>query len=91
MSENEITMKVRELKQLSALIEEAEKEIETIRDQIKQQMYDLDVDELRAGEYKITWKESVSKRIDTTALKKSLPEIAQQFMKEVVSRPFCIR
>lgn len=91
MSENEITMKVRELKQLSALIEEAEKEIETIRDQIKQQMYDLDVDELHAGEYKITWKESVSKRIDTTALKKSLPEIAQQFTKEIVSRPFCIR
>ena len=91
MSENEITMKVRELKQLSALIEEAEKEIETIRDQIKQQMYDLDVDEIRAGEFKITWKESVSKRIDTTALKKSLPEIAQQFTKEIVSRPFCIR
>ena len=91
MSENEITMKVRELKQLSALIEEAEKEIETIRDQIKQQMYDLDVDEIRAGEYKITWKESVSKRIDTTALKKSLPEIAQQFTREIVSRPFCIR
>lgn len=50
MSTNELESKIRELRQLQALIEEATAEAETIKDAIKASMGDSE--ELRAGEYK---------------------------------------
>ena len=48
MSMNEIEAKIRELRQLQALIEEAQAEAEAIKDAVKAQMGDSE--ELRAGE-----------------------------------------
>ena len=53
MSIHKIESKVRELRQLQALIDEAEAEAEAIKDQIKAHMGSSE--ELRAGEYKVTW------------------------------------
>lgn len=50
MSTTKITSKVKELRELQALIEEAQAEAETIKDAIKAQMGNCE--ELRAGEYK---------------------------------------
>ena len=88
MSTHEIEAKCRELRQLQALIDEAQAEAEAIKDEIK--AYMGDVEEIRAGEYRITWKPVVSARIDTTALKKALPDLAHQFTKTTTSRRFCV-
>ncbi len=88
MSATEITSKIKELRELQALIEEAQAEAETIKDTIKAQMGDCE--ELRAGEYKITWKPVESSRIDTAALKKAMPQIAEAFTKTTTTRRFCI-
>ena len=61
MSTTELEMKIRELRQLQSLIEEAQAEAEGIRDAIKAHMGDSE--ELRAGEYKITWKSVTSSKI----------------------------
>ena len=50
MSINEIEAKARELRQLQALIEEAQAEVETIKDAIKAAMGDSE--SIQAGEYK---------------------------------------
>ena len=88
MSINEIEAKTRELRELQALIEEAQVEAEAIKDAIKTQMGDSE--ELRAGEYNITWKPITTARIDTTALKKALPDVAQAFTRETTTRRFCV-
>ena len=88
MNTTEITSKIKELRELQALIEVAQAEAETIKDTIKAQMGDCE--ELRAGEYKITWKPVESSRIDTAALKKALPQIAEAFTKTTTTRRFCI-
>lgn len=88
MSNYEIETKVRELRQLQALIEEAQAEAEAIRDTIKAIMGDTD--ELHAGEYKVSWKAVKSSRIDTAALKKALPEIAERFTVHSSARRFCV-
>ena len=88
MSTTEITSKIKELRELQALIEEAQAEAETIKDTIKAQMGDCE--ELRAGEYKITWKPVESSRIDTAAWKKAMPQIAEAFTKTTTTRRFCI-
>ena len=88
MSINEMEAKARELRQLQALIEEAQAEAEAIKDAIKAAMGDSD--SIQAGEYKITWKAVTSSRIDTTALKKAMPDVAERFTKETTSRRFCV-
>ena len=88
MSISEIESKVKALRQLQSLIEEAQAEAEAIRDTIKAQMGDSE--ELRAGEYKITWKPVTTSRLDTTALKKALPDVAARFTHETTTRRFCV-
>lgn len=88
MSINELERKARELRQLQALIEEAQQEAEAIKDAIKAAMGDSEA--LMAGEYRITWKSVTTARIDTSALKKALPEVAEAFTRETTVRRFCV-
>ena len=86
MSITELERKCRELRQLQNLIEEAQAEAETIKDAIKATMGDSEA--LRAGEYTVTWKPVKTARIDTVALKKALPDVAQAFTRETTVRRF---
>lgn len=88
MSVNEMEIKARELRQLLALIDEAQAEAEAIKDELKAAMGDSEA--VQAGEYKITWKTVKSSRLDTAALKKALPDVAQAFTRETVTRRFCV-
>ena len=88
MSINEMERKARELRQLQALIDEATAEAEAIKDALKAAMGDAE--SVQAGEYKITWKTVTSARIDTAALRKALPDLAQQFTKVSAVRRFSV-
>ena len=88
MSINELESKCRELRELQRLIEEAQTEAETIKDAIKDAMGDSE--SVQAGGYKITYKAVTTARIDTAALKKTLPDLAQQFTKTTTARRFCV-
>ena len=85
---NELEAKARELRQLQALIEEAQTEAEAIKDAIKAAMGDSEA--IVAGEYRITWKPVTSTRLDAGALRKSLPDVAARFTKETTVRRFCV-
>ena len=89
MSNPTLEPKVKELLELKRMREELDAEIEGIEDQIKQTMGDDET--LIAGAFKVEWKPVVSSRIDTAALKKALPEIAERFMKQTTTRRFCVR
>lgn len=88
MSTNELEMKCQELRELQRLIEEAQAEAETIKDAIKAHMGDSET--AYAGEYKITLKPVTTVRIDTTALKKAMPEVAQAFTRQTTARRFTL-
>lgn len=88
MSIHELEAKCRELREIQALIEEAQAEAEAIRDAIKAAIGDSE--SVQAGEYKITYKPVISSRIDTTALRKALPDVVEQYTKQTTTRRFCI-
>lgn len=88
MSETELTAKIRQLREMQRLAEEAQQEAEAIKDEIKAYMGDSE--ELRAGEYKITWKTVTSSRLDGKALAKALPEIAERFTRISTTRRFVV-
>ena len=98
MSTHELEIKCRELRQLQALIDEAQAEAETIKDAIKAAMGTQEAikaamgtqEALMAGEYKITWKPVTTTRIDAAALKKALPDVAARFTKETTVRRFSV-
>lgn len=88
MSNHELESKIRELRQLQQLIEEAQAEAEAIKDDLKAFMGDSE--ELRAGEYKITWRAVKSVRLDSMALRKALPDVADLFTRETTVRRFVV-
>lgn len=88
MSTQDIERKCRELRELQALIAEAEAEAEAVKDALKRAMGDTE--ELRAGEYKITWKPVKSVKLDVRALKAALPDVAARFSRESTTRRFCV-
>lgn len=88
MTTANIITKVTELQELRRMQEELTAEIDAITDEIKAVMGDQE--ELSAGAFKITWKPVTSSRIDTSALKKELPDIAARYMKTSTVRRFCV-
>jgi predicted phage-related endonuclease len=88
MSTNEITTKVRELRELQLLIEEAEAEAEAIRDTLKAHMGTQE--ELVAGEYKIRWATVKSSRFDSSAFKATHAELYGQYNKTTTTRRFSV-
>lgn len=82
--------KVKELRELKRLAEELQAEIEGLQDAIKAEMTAQDVDTLTGADWKVTWKPVTSTRLDTAALKKALPDVAQRFTKTTAARRFCV-
>lgn len=90
MSTNEMVAKIRELKELEALIAQAEAEAEAIKDSLKATMTEQNTEEMMVDVYKVRWTTVSSERLDTTALKKALPDLAKQFTKASTTRRFSI-
>ena len=90
MSQNEMSRKIEELREWEALLEEAQTEIETLRDCIKAQMLEQGTEELQIGAYIIRWTSVLSNRFDTTAFKKVMPDVYKEYTKQVASRRFTI-
>lgn len=88
MGMTELIARIRDLREVQALIEEAQGEAEAIRNELK--AYMGDAEELRAGEYLMTWKPVTSSRIDTRALREALPDVAREYTRETTTRRFIV-
>ena len=74
MSTNELTIKVRELKELQRMAEELAAEMDAIKDSIRNHM-----ETYTGTDYKITYKPVTTKRVDAKALKADMPRIAARY------------
>lgn len=90
MSQNELTSIITQLRELKRFQEDIAAEIETLTDSVKQHMDAQQVDTLTGADWKVTYKAVTSSRVDTTALKKALPDIAAQYTKQTTSRRFVL-
>ena len=77
-----------ELAQYIRMQEEAASMVESLKDQLKERMTAAGVESLAGSEHKATYKAVTSSRVDTTALKKDLPEIAARYTKTTTTRRF---
>ena len=90
MSTNQIIQKIESLQEWETLMEEAKKEADALRDEIKQEMMIRNTEELTVGQYIIRWTSVLSQRFDATAFKKVMPDIYKAYLKQVSSRRFTI-
>ena len=90
MSTHELTAKVKELKELQALIEEATAEAEAIKDELKAYMKTSGAEELNAGLFKLRYSSVTSSRFDTKSFKAMHSELYEQFCKSSTSMRFSI-
>jgi predicted phage-related endonuclease len=79
---------MKELAEYIRMQEEAAAMVESLKDQLKERMTAAGVESLAGSEHKATYKAVTSSRVDTTALKKELPEIAARYTKMTTARRF---
>ena len=90
MSIIDMDSKIKELRELRRMADELTAEMESITDSSKRHMDAEGVDTLNGTDWKVTYKAVTSSRLDTTALKKALPDLTAQFTKTTTARRFCI-
>lgn len=79
---------MKELAEYIRMQEEAAAMVESLKGQLKERMTAAGVESLAGSEHKATYKAVTSSRVDTTALKKDLPEIAARYTKTTTARRF---
>lgn len=90
MENPELEKAVRELRQLKRMAEELKEQIGEAEDVVKAELTARNVDQIITDEYKITWKEVASTRLDTKALKDELPEVYARYAVTSRARRFVV-
>ena len=90
MNNVELNRKIDELNEWELLLEEAKAHAEALKDEIKEDLHEKNLEELNTGKYIIRWTSIVSNRFDTTSFKKRFGELYKQYTKQVESKRFSI-
>ena len=90
MSINDITEKIRKLKEAQAFAAEIAAEIETLQDEIKAEMTTRNTDTLQADIFTVRWTTVKSLRLDSKALKAEQPELYARYTKTTETRRFTV-
>jgi predicted phage-related endonuclease len=90
MSITELDSKVKDLRELRRMAEELAAEIEAAQDSIKAEMTARGAQEAQGTDWRITWKEITSDRLDAKALKAELPDVAARYTRTTTARRFVL-
>jgi len=90
MKEQTLLEKIRAIKELEILIEEAQHEIDSYKDDIKTELEKRQIEEMTVDIFKVKYTTVTSNRIDTTVIKKELPEVAARYSKQQTIKRFTI-
>ena len=86
---NDIIAKVQELMELRRMAEELQSEIDALQEAVKDFMGSEE--SMIAGAFKVSYKSVTSSRLDSSALKRELPDVAARFMKQTTIRRFTVQ
>lgn len=81
MTKRMIENRVKKLSALEEQIAQLQEQADIIKSELKADLEEKGLDELKTKNFLIRWKEIVSNRLDGKALKAALPEIYSQYCK----------
>jgi len=90
MTEKMIENRIKKLQAIEAQQKELETAAEAIRAELKADLEEKGLDELKTKNFILRWKEIISNRLDGKALKAALPDVYGQFCRASSSRRFTI-
>jgi len=90
MSSIEMLDRVKQFKELQVFIKQLEEEAEGLKAAITAEMDVKQTDSLTVDVFTVKWTSYQSSRVDTTTLKKELPDIAARYTKTTEARRFAI-
>lgn len=90
MSMNELTKKVRKLKELKTFADELAAEITAIEDELKAEMTAQNVEEMTVDVFKLRYKTVTNNRFDSAAFKATHAELYNQYTKPTTYRRFSV-
>lgn len=90
MTERMIENRIKKLREIEAQQKELEQQAEALKAEIKADLEEKGLDELKTKNFLIRWKEIINNRLDGKALKAALPEIYNQYCKPTSSRRFTV-
>lgn len=90
MGTAEIITKLRSLKELQTLIDEAQTEAEAIKNELKAYMTEKGTDEITVDVYKVRYKAVSGTRFDSAAFKRENGELYSRYVKPTVTRRFSV-
>lgn len=79
---------MREIAEYTRMAEEIGATLDSLKDSLKKYMDENGLDSIAGNEHKASYKAVTSSRIDTTALKRDMPEIAARYTKTTETRRF---
>ena len=90
MTNKQLDNRVKKLRAIEAQQKELEVQAEAIRAELKADLESRGEDEHDTGSFVIRWKEIISRRLDSKALKAALPDVFAAYSRESTSRRFTI-
>ena len=90
MTERMISNRIRKLKELENQRAELEKDTETGKDEIKEDMDSKGLEEQKVGDYVVRFITVVTNRFDSSRLKKEHADLYSRYLKETSSRRFTV-
>lgn len=90
MTERMISNRIRKLKELENQRAELDKQIEALKDEIKEDMDSKGLEEQQVGDYVVRFITVVTNRFDSNRLKKEYADLYSRYLKEISSRRFTV-
>ncbi len=88
IAQNNLDSLMREIAEYTRMAEEVSATLDSLKDILKKHMEENGLDSIAGSEHKASYKAVTSSRIDTTALKRDMPEIAAKYTKTTNTRRF---
>lgn len=90
MSIGEMISKIEELKELQALIREAEAEAEKLENELKAEMLKAEAEEMNVGRYVVRWTSVTTNRFNSKMLQDAMPDVYKLYVRPSYSKRFSI-
>lgn len=90
MTERMIENRIKKLSALEEQIAQLQEQAEEIKMELKADLEEKGLNELKTKNFLIKWREIVSNRLDGKALKAALPEIYSQYCRQISSMRFTV-
>ena len=91
MDNKTINEKIVEIRNFENEIKQMQEVVDSLKDELKNEMTARGVDELDTGTFKMSYKEVVSNRFDSKSFQKDNEVIYKAYLKESVSKRFTIK